>query len=77
MEFPGYKYLPDPLSFHHQQITTSSHCSARAERFELPSTVLETAILPLNYARVKSKVKIQKYFRANPVGLLNFYLIFN
>jgi len=24
---------------------------ARAERFELPSTVLETAILPLNYAR--------------------------
>src|ERR1044071_8388043 len=26
--------------------------SARAERFELPSTVLETAILPLNYARI-------------------------
>jgi hypothetical protein len=26
---------------------------ARAERFELPSTVLETAILPLNYARIK------------------------
>lgn len=25
---------------------------ARAERFELPSTVLETAILPLNYARI-------------------------
>jgi hypothetical protein len=25
---------------------------ARAERFELPSTVLETAILPLNYARM-------------------------
>ncbi len=29
--------------------------SARAERFELPSTVLETAILPLNYARRKLK----------------------
>ena len=29
--------------------------SARAERFELPSTVLETAILPLNYARKKAK----------------------
>jgi hypothetical protein len=28
---------------------------ARAERFELPSTVLETAILPLNYARMKAK----------------------
>jgi hypothetical protein len=28
---------------------------ARAERFELPSTVLETAILPLNYARRKLK----------------------
>jgi hypothetical protein len=28
---------------------------ARAERFELPSTVLETAILPLNYARKKAK----------------------
>ncbi len=27
---------------------------ARAERFELPSTVLETAILPLNYARLFS-----------------------
>jgi hypothetical protein len=29
--------------------------NARAERFELPSTVLETAILPLNYARKKAK----------------------
>ena len=28
---------------------------ARVERFELPSTVLETAILPLNYARKKAK----------------------
>jgi hypothetical protein len=27
------------------------YLKARAERFELPSTVLETAILPLNYAR--------------------------
>ena len=26
-------------------------CLARVERFELPSTVLETAILPLNYTR--------------------------
>lgn len=25
---------------------------ARVERFELPSTVLETAILPLNYTRL-------------------------
>jgi hypothetical protein len=25
------------------------------ERFELPSTVLETAILPLNYTRLKAK----------------------
>jgi hypothetical protein len=33
---------------------------ARAERFELPSKVLETSILPLNYARrKKSKVKIK------------------
>ena len=30
---------------------------ARAERFELPSTVLETAILPLNYARSLHKPK--------------------
>ncbi len=29
---------------------------ARAEGFEPPSTVLETAILPLNYARSKSFV---------------------
>ncbi len=28
---------------------------ARVERFELPSTVLETAILPLNYTRKKAK----------------------
>ena len=28
---------------------------ARVERFELPSTVLETAILPLNYTRICSR----------------------
>lgn len=33
----------------------TSNFLARAERFELPSTVLETAILPLNYARKKAK----------------------
>lgn len=32
---------------------------ARAERFELPSTVLETAILPLNYARVYGCIFIE------------------
>ena len=30
--------------------------AARAERFELPSAVLETVILPLNYARVFKKM---------------------
>ena len=33
------------------------HSSARVERFELPSTVLETAILPLNYTRIQVKVR--------------------
>jgi hypothetical protein len=42
--------------FAHYRIFTLPHLSlARAERFELPSTVLETAILPLNYARLKAK----------------------
>ncbi len=31
---------------------------ARVERFELPSTVLETAILPLNYTRIGSSTHI-------------------
>lgn len=33
------------------------HSSARVERFELPSTVLETAILPLNYTRIQGAVR--------------------
>ena len=35
---------------------------ARAERFELPSTVLETAILPLNYARKNQKSPVVRKF---------------
>ncbi len=31
------------------------------ERFELPSTVLETAILPLNYTRNHSKLNFQMF----------------
>ena len=37
------------------QISTFSNYSARAIGFEPISTVLETAILPLNYARRKLK----------------------
>jgi hypothetical protein len=37
----------------HYRISTLTF--ARVERFELPSTVLETAILPLNYTRKKAK----------------------
>jgi hypothetical protein len=35
---------------------------ARAEGFEPPSTVLETAILPLNYARILYKTSRVKKF---------------
>ena len=40
------------LTIAHFPMITFAHLLARAERFELPSTVLETAILPLNYARI-------------------------
>lgn len=42
---------------------------ARAERFELPSAVLETVILPLNYAR-KSLFKafVYKWQNGIPLG---------
>src|SRR5690606_14163723 len=56
---------------------------ARAERFELPSMVLETTILPLNYARLlqapKRKAKLPNKLqrnkcdsRINPKSHLNF-----
>ena len=37
--------------------TSVFYSLAGAERFELPSTVLETAILPLNYAPKKEAVR--------------------
>ena len=44
-----------------QSIDQSLAYAARARGFEPRSKVLETSILPLNYARIsKSKVKIQK-----------------
>ena len=39
---------------------------ARVERFELPSTVLETAILPLNYTRLSN----DPYFRAAKIRFI-------
>ena len=42
--------------------TNSIIILARAERFELPSTVLETGMLPLHHARVYYALSLQPRF---------------
>jgi hypothetical protein len=59
----------------HQFHSFSTIISARVERFELPSTVLETGILPLNYTRKSKKSpKNHRVLLANYVVISILYL---